>query len=295
MEHEQQQPFQIGVGLNQQSEHDMLQPTSASPLTNFMPPEEAINEDNASDPSEDLDKPGKRSAGRRKIKIEYIQDKSKRHITFSKRKAGLMKKAYELSTLTGTQVLLLVVSETGLVYTFTTPKLQPLVTKPEGKSLIQSCLNAPDLPPSDQEYGIHSPPMSNTSAVNNAVGDTSATHGNHQQQHLYDQGPGLLSQQPPRSSNSAVSGYRTIPLARYPLNTPPPPPPSSSSTIAQPPLSSYNMHHQNIHQLPTTAQPPYDNTNPYNNIYYGGTPTTAAAGSGLSNPSQQQQQQHPHS
>ena len=39
--------------------------------------------------------------------------------------------------LTGTQVLLLVVSETGLVYTFTTPKLQPLVTKQEGKSLIQ--------------------------------------------------------------------------------------------------------------------------------------------------------------
>jgi pheromone receptor transcription factor len=41
-------------------------------------------------------------------------------------------------------VLLLVVSETGLVYTFTTPKLQPLVTKPEGKNLIQSCLNAPE-------------------------------------------------------------------------------------------------------------------------------------------------------
>ncbi|CAG8797174.1 12719_t:CDS:2, partial [Racocetra fulgida] len=84
--------------------------------------------------------------GRRKIKIEYIDDKSRRHITFSKRKAGIMKKAYELSTLTGTQVLLLVVSETGLVYTFTTPKLQPLVTKPEGKNLIQACLNAPDAP-----------------------------------------------------------------------------------------------------------------------------------------------------
>lgn len=55
-----------------------------------------------------------------------------------------MKKAYELSVLTGTQVLLLVVSETGLVYTFTTPKLQPLVTKPEGKNLIQACLNASD-------------------------------------------------------------------------------------------------------------------------------------------------------
>ncbi|EJD34850.1 SRF-TF-domain-containing protein [Auricularia subglabra TFB-10046 SS5] len=93
---------------------------------------------------EDEDEDGKdKKAGRRKIKIEFIQDKSRRHITFSKRKAGIMKKAYELSTLTGTQVLLLVVSETGLVYTFTTAKLQPLVTQPEGKNLIQACLNAP--------------------------------------------------------------------------------------------------------------------------------------------------------
>jgi pheromone receptor transcription factor len=117
----------------------------------------------ADDDDDDDDKPGRE---RRKIEIKFIQDKSRRHITFSKRKAGIMKKvcrcrpfrtrrdvslrfspiaplltdaiqAYELSVLTGTQVLLLVVSETGLVYTFTTPKLQPLVTKAEGKNLIQ--------------------------------------------------------------------------------------------------------------------------------------------------------------
>lgn len=41
-----------------------------------------------------------------------------------------------MSTLTGTQVLLLVVSETGLVYTFTTQKLSPLVTDTDGKNLI---------------------------------------------------------------------------------------------------------------------------------------------------------------
>ncbi|CDS08761.1 Putative MADS box transcription factor Mcm1 [Lichtheimia ramosa] len=149
-------PFQPGITVNQPSGHDLFQSSSDSPLTSFMPQEEAIPQDNASDQSEELDKPSKRSGGRRKINIEYIQDKSKRHITFSKRKAGLMKKAYELSTLTGTQVLLLVVSETGLVYTFTTPKLQPLVTKPEGKSLIQSCLNAPDLSAPEQQYAMHS-------------------------------------------------------------------------------------------------------------------------------------------
>ncbi|KAH9480653.1 Serum response factor-like protein A [Psilocybe cubensis] len=95
------------------------------------------------DDDDDAKPKSDKKAGRRKIKIEFIQDKSRRHITFSKRKAGIMKKAYELSTLTGTQVLLLVVSETGLVYTFTTAKLQPLVTQPEGKNLIQACLNAP--------------------------------------------------------------------------------------------------------------------------------------------------------
>jgi hypothetical protein len=34
----------------------------------------------------------KEKKGRRKIKIEFIEDKSRRHITFSKRKAGIMKK-----------------------------------------------------------------------------------------------------------------------------------------------------------------------------------------------------------
>ena len=53
---------------------------------------------------------------------------------------------YELSTLTGTQNLLLAVSESGLVYSFTTSKLRPIVTQSEGKNLIQSLLAAPANP-----------------------------------------------------------------------------------------------------------------------------------------------------
>lgn len=42
------------------------------------------------DDDDDDEKPkGEKKAGRRKIKIEFIQDKSRRHITFSKRKAGM--------------------------------------------------------------------------------------------------------------------------------------------------------------------------------------------------------------
>lgn len=78
---------------------------------------------------------------KRKISIEYIDDRGKRQITFSKRKAGLMKKAYELSILTGTQVLLLVANETGNVYTYATQQLQPIITRKEGRCLIQNCLN----------------------------------------------------------------------------------------------------------------------------------------------------------
>lgn len=54
--------------------------------------------------------------------------------------------AYELSTLTGTQVLLLVVSESGWVYTFTTDQFKPLVKEDEfgnlsqGQKLIAACL-----------------------------------------------------------------------------------------------------------------------------------------------------------
>lgn len=47
-----------------------------------------------SGPSGDDDKDDDK--GRRKIQIEYIEEKSKRHITFSKRKAGIMKKVSQI-------------------------------------------------------------------------------------------------------------------------------------------------------------------------------------------------------
>ncbi|KAI9103824.1 SRF-type transcription factor (DNA-binding and dimerization domain)-domain-containing protein [Phlyctochytrium arcticum] len=123
-------------------QHDGHIPLKRSASDAALPDDQDEHHDD--DGSDEDGKTEKRQQGRRKIKIEYIDDKSRRHITFSKRKAGIMKKAYELSTLTGTQVLLLVASETGHVYTFATPKLQPLITKPDGKNLIQACLNAPD-------------------------------------------------------------------------------------------------------------------------------------------------------
>lgn len=67
-----------------------------------------------------------------------------------------MKKAYELTTLTGTQALLLIASETGHVYTFATSKLQPFVTHHEGKALIQRCLNSSEANLPDNGSGGYS-------------------------------------------------------------------------------------------------------------------------------------------
>lgn len=93
-----------------------------------------------------------KKTGRKKIIMEYIEGKNKRSVTFSKRKKGIMKKAYELNVLTGTQILLLVASESGHVYTFATPKLKPIISNHE--RLIQQCLNAPTSP---QERNMPTP------------------------------------------------------------------------------------------------------------------------------------------
>jgi hypothetical protein len=72
-----------------------------------------------------------------------------------------LEKAYELSTLTGTQVMLLVASETGHVYTFATEKLKPIITSEAGKTLIQSCLNNGNVNSNGNAGGLNGSSLSN--------------------------------------------------------------------------------------------------------------------------------------
>ncbi|ORY94437.1 SRF-type transcription factor (DNA-binding and dimerization domain)-domain-containing protein [Syncephalastrum racemosum] len=217
-----------------------LQPSSQSPYQAAPMPLDAqnraptmISNNNIHDDgdSDSEGKPEKRS-GRRKIKIEFIEDKSRRHITFSKRKAGIMKKAYELSTLTGTQVLLLVVSETGLVYTFTTPKLQPLVSKPEGKNLIQACLNAPD-PAASTGSGADIPSSSPRPTSASMQGTPNPTYGNVQMTNYgYDNRGGGGGG---NAGNAGASGGY-MPSAA-----------AAAVAAANPPYPSYNHPQQQTH------------------------------------------------
>lgn len=73
----------------QQPSHNLLSPATAAMLEGL--------EEEESDDEEGGDggyRGNEKRSGRRKIKIEYIGDKSRRHITFSKRKAGIMKKVF---------------------------------------------------------------------------------------------------------------------------------------------------------------------------------------------------------
>ncbi|KAJ3369955.1 Myocyte-specific enhancer factor 2D [Allomyces arbusculus] len=67
--------------------------------------------------------------GRRKIKIARITETRARNVTFQKRKAGVMKKAYELSALCGADVALIVMYEGKAAYFSSLDDVDALLAK----------------------------------------------------------------------------------------------------------------------------------------------------------------------
>jgi hypothetical protein len=61
-----------------------------------MPLAEEMGSGGEEEDDDDDEEGEQKKPGRRKISIEFINDKSKRHITFSKRKAGVIKKVPSL-------------------------------------------------------------------------------------------------------------------------------------------------------------------------------------------------------
>jgi MADS-box transcription factor len=56
--------------------------------------------------------------GRGKVVLERIENKISRQVTFSKRRNGLLKKAYELSLLCDAEVALIIFSSRGKLFEF---------------------------------------------------------------------------------------------------------------------------------------------------------------------------------
>ncbi|XP_040375815.1 agamous-like MADS-box protein AGL61 [Oryza brachyantha] len=67
------------------------------------------------------------SKGKQRIEIRYIEDSGKRQVSFSKRRAGLFKKASELCLLCGASVAVLAFSGAGNVFAFGGPSADAVV------------------------------------------------------------------------------------------------------------------------------------------------------------------------
>ncbi|RKP32884.1 SRF-TF-domain-containing protein, partial [Metschnikowia bicuspidata] len=65
--------------------------------------------------------------GRRKIEIEPLEDDRNRSVTFVKRKAGLFKKAYELSVLCEVDLAVIIVGSNNKVYEFSSVDTRELL------------------------------------------------------------------------------------------------------------------------------------------------------------------------
>jgi len=134
------------------------------------------------------------------------------------------------------------VSETGLVYTFTTAKLQPLVTQPEGKNLIQACLNAPTNQPPPSVLQQPPPPQQQPQQVGipqqgpSRNGSRSSNNGGYKDRDVGDEDPNS-----PRDSNGSSAG---------PYGVPQGPPPQYGSQD--------QMYHPQTPMLPPYMQPQPD-------------------------------------
>ncbi|XP_076910708.1 MADS-box transcription factor 23-like [Bidens hawaiensis] len=76
----------------------------------------------------------RKTMGRGRIEIKKIENVSSRQVTFSKRRAGLMKKAKELAILCDAEVGVIIFSSTGKLYDFASSRLQNIISRYEGSS-----------------------------------------------------------------------------------------------------------------------------------------------------------------
>ena len=84
----------------------------------------------------------KKIMGRKKINITRINDDRTRQVTFTKRKFGLMKKAYELSVLCGCEIALIIFNNNGRLFQYASSDMDKVLLKyAEYNELHESCTN----------------------------------------------------------------------------------------------------------------------------------------------------------
>ncbi|KAM7259746.1 hypothetical protein ACFE04_015487 [Oxalis oulophora] len=76
----------------------------------------------------------KAGLGRKRITMTKISKKSNLQVTFSKRRAGLFKKASELCTLCGVEIAIVVFSPAGKAFSFSHPSMDSIIERLEPKT-----------------------------------------------------------------------------------------------------------------------------------------------------------------
>nr|ATX70148.1 myocyte enhancer factor 2C isoform 2 [Capra hircus] len=187
--------------------------------------------------------------GRKKIQITRIMDERNRQVTFTKRKFGLMKKAYELSVLCDCEIALIIFNSTNKLFQYASTDMDKVLLKyteynephesrtnsdivenqrinnsQSAQSLATPVVSVatPTLPgqgmggyPSaisttyGTEYSLSSADLSSLSGFNTASALHLGSVTGWQQQHLHNMPPSALSQ----------LGDRTTTPSRYPQHT----------------------------------------------------------------------------
>ncbi|XP_061949590.1 MADS-box protein JOINTLESS-like isoform X2 [Populus nigra] len=91
---------------------------------------------------------------RKKIQIKKIDNTAARQVTFSKRRRGLFKKAYELSTLCDAEIALMVFSATGKLFEYSNTSMGQVI---ERRNLHPKNINTLDQPSLEKQLdgGVH--------------------------------------------------------------------------------------------------------------------------------------------
>uniref|UniRef100_A0A8C5FLY4 Myocyte-specific enhancer factor 2D homolog n=1 Tax=Gadus morhua TaxID=8049 RepID=A0A8C5FLY4_GADMO len=67
--------------------------------------------------------------GRKKIQIQRITDERNKQVTFTKRKFGLMKKAYELSVLCDCEIALIIFNHSNKLFQYASTDMDKVLLK----------------------------------------------------------------------------------------------------------------------------------------------------------------------
>ncbi|KAK7328095.1 hypothetical protein VNO77_22191 [Canavalia gladiata] len=89
---------------------------------------------------------------RKKIPIKKIDNINARQVTFSKRRKGLFKKAYELSTLCDAEIALIVFSATSKLFEYASSSMHQIIEKRNRHAAVHGQMD----PSIEQQLGSHS-------------------------------------------------------------------------------------------------------------------------------------------